>query len=660
MAAPSLWQRRFGGDATVIGKALTLNGRSRTVLGVMPPGFKFPTEDVEMWVPLALEASSTNLRVRYLEVAARLGPGFTPEQAKAEMKAVAERIARKYPEYYKQGAGPEVAIVPLHEQIVGDTRPALLVLLGGVGFMLLIACTNVANLFLSRAAARKKEIATRTAFGASRMRIVRQLLTESLLLFALGGALGLLLALWGVRVLVLMSPLNIPRMSEVNIDLWTLTFTAITSLLTGIFFGLAPALQASKTDLNEALKEGGRSSAETGGQSRTRNLLVVSEIALSFVLLIGAGLMVRSFSRLSEVRLGFDPENVLTMRLSLPGAKYPESRQVAAFYQELMSRLKAQPGVQAAAATSQLPLGEVMANASFEIEGRKLEEGIGIADYNIISPDYFRAMNVPVLQGRSFAETDGRQSPAPVIVNQTLARKVWPGEEPMGKRLRLTADSPWLSVVGVAADIKNHGLSTETKPEMYFPHVETQFGLGSTRNDMTLVVRSGSDPKVLVSAVRGTIWSLDRDLPVYRVQTMTQIVSDSISRTRFTAALLSLFACLALLLAGVGVYGVMSYTVARRTHEVGIREALGARPRDIVGLFVRQGFVLALAGVGLGLVGALVLTRVMSSLLYDVGATDPLTFAAISILLVAVALLACYLPARRAIRGDPMAALRNG
>ena len=656
----SLWQRRFGADPALIGRAITLNGRSRTVLGVMPQGFKFPSDDVEMWVPLALEASSTNLGMRYLEVIARLRPGAEPEQARAEVRTVAGRIAGMYPEYYKGGARPEAAIVPLHEQMVGDTRPALLILLGGVAFMLLIACANVANLFLARAAARRKEIATRTAFGATRTRIVRQLLTESLLLFVLGGGLGLLLAQWGVRALVLSSPLNIPRMNEVSIDGWTLAFTASVSLLTGIFFGLAPALQASKTDLNEALKEGGRGGGEGRGQTRTRGLLVVSEVALAVVLLVGAGLMVRSFSRLSEVRLGFVPENVLTMRLSLPASKYPEGRQTAGFYRELLGRLKKLPGVEAAAATSQLPLGEVMANASFEVEGRGLERGDEIADYNIISPEYFRAMNIGLLRGRPFAESDGRQTPAAVIVNQTLARKAWPGEEALGKRLRLTGDSPWLSVVGVVADVKNRGLGAETKPEMYFPHVESQFGMGPIRRDMTLVVRSVSDPKALTGAIRGEVRSLDSDLPVFRVRTMDEIVADSISRTRFTTALLSLFACLALILAGVGVYGVMSYNVARRTHEIGIRKALGARPRDVVLMLVRQGFALALAGVGLGLAGSFALTRVMESLLYGVGANDPATFAAIPAVLLSVSLLASYLPARRAMRIDPTAALRHG
>ncbi|HEV3469892.1 MAG TPA: ABC transporter permease [Pyrinomonadaceae bacterium] len=653
-----LWQRRFGADPGLIGKTLALNGRGRTVVGIMPPGFNYPTGDVDLWAPLTIEPASTNLGVHYLDVIARLKPGVTPGQAQAEMGAVFDGLMRKYPEYYKDAAGAGVSLVPLHEQVVGDVRPALLVLLGGVGFMLLIACANVANLLLARAAARKKEIATRTAFGASRLRIVRQLLTESLVLFVLGGALGLLLALWGVHLLVGASPVEIPRMSEVGIDGRVLLFTTLTSLLAGTFFGLAPALQASKPDLNEALKEGGRAGAGGRGQSRTRDLLVVSELALSVVLLVGAGLMVRSFLRLLEVRLGFDPDNVLTMQLSLPHSRYPESHQVVGFYRQLLERVGGLPGVQAAAAVSQMPVGEVRMNASFEAEGRAFEAASAIADFNRVTPDYFRAMSLPLVRGRPLAEADTEGLPAAVVINQTMARKFWPGEDPTGKRIRLRADAPWLTVVGVAADTKNRGLGAETKPEMYFPHSEQSFGLGPPSSAMTLVVRSANDPRQVVSAIRAEVRAMDRDLPVYRVQTMGEVVAASISRTRFTMLLLALFAGLALLLASVGVYGVMSYGVGQRTHEIGVRKALGAQPRDITGLFVRQGFVLALAGVGLGLLGALALTRAMRGLLYGVTASDPLTFMSVPLLLMATALLACYLPARRATRVDPMTALR--
>jgi predicted permease len=653
-----LWQRRFGADPGLIGKTLTLNGRGRTVVGIMPHGFNYPTGEVDLWAPLTVDPAATNLGIHYLDVIARLKPGGTLEQAQAEMGAVFDRLMQKYPEYYKDAAGAGVSLVPLHEQVVGDVRPALLVLLGGVGFMLLIACANVANLLLARAAARKKEIATRTAFGASRLRIVRQLLTESLVLFALGGALGLLLALWGVHVLVGASPVELPRMSEVGIDGRVLVFTTLTSLLAGTFFGLAPALQASKPDLNEALKEGGRAGAGGRGQGRTRDLLVVSELALSVVLLVGAGLMVRSFLRLLEVRLGFDPDNVLTMQLSLPHSRYPESRQVVGFYRQLLERIEGLPGVQAAAAARQLPLGEVRMNASFEAEGRTFEAATAIADHNSVTPDYFRALSLPLAQGRPLTEADSRGLPAAVVINQTMARRFWPGEDPTGKRIRLREDAPWLTVVGVAADTKNRGLGAETKPEMYFPHSEQSLGLGPPSSAMTLVVRSASDPRQVVSAIRAVVRAMDGDLPVYRVQTMEEVVAASISRTRFTMQLLALFAGLALLLASVGVYGVMSYGVGQRTHEIGIRKALGAQPRDIIGLFVRQGFALALVGVVLGLLGALALTRAMRGLLYGVTASDPLTFMSVPLLLAATALLACYLPARRATRVDPMTALR--
>ncbi|MDQ3918701.1 MAG: ABC transporter permease [Acidobacteriota bacterium] len=653
-----LWQRRFGADPLLVGKAITLNGRSRAVIGVMPPGFNFPTEDVDLWVPLAVEPASNDLGNHYLEVIARLRPGVTLEQGRAEMGVIMNRIWEKYPEYYKDAAGSRVDIIPLHEQIVGGVRPALLVLLGGAGFMLLIACANIANLLLARAGARHKEIAVRAALGASRPRVIRQLLTESLLLFSLGGALGLLLALWGVRALVLGSPLDIPRMSEVGIDGWVLAVTTLTSLATGIFFGLAPALQLSRLDLNEVLKEGGRSMTEGASRRRTRSLLIVSEVALSVVLLVGAGLMIRSFLRLLDVRLGFDPDHTLTMQVSLPPSRYTEPRDVAGFYRQLLERIKVLPGVQTAAAVSQPPMAEERANASFEAEGRSFEAASAIADFSRVSPDYFRAIGLPLTQGRPFTETDGQGAPQAVVINQTMARKFWPGEDAVGKRLRLRADAPWLTVVGVAADVKNRGLSAETKPEMFFPHSDQSFGLGPPSLAMTIVVRTASDPLQLVGPVREQVRAMDKDLPVFKVQTMEQMVAASVSRTRFTMTLLSLFAGVALLLAAVGVYGVMSYGVAQRTHEIGIRKALGARRRDITVLFMRQGLTLALTGLGLGLLASFALTRLMRGLLYGVTASDPETFVSVSLLLTGAALLACYLPVRKATRVDPMVALR--
>jgi predicted permease len=653
-----LWQRRFGADPGVVGKTIALDGQNRNVIGVMPEGFQFPNDEVDLWMPLAIEPGSTKLGVHYLGVVGHLRPESTLEQARAEASTVFSRFEQDYPEYYKDAAGIGVGLVPLREDATGEVRPALFVLLGGVGFMLLIACANVANLLLARSASRKREIATRTALGASRRRILRQLLTETLLLFSLGGSLGLLLAYLGVEVLVRYNHFDIPRMQEVSIDGRVLIFTVLTSLLTGLCFGLAPALHASKPDLNDALKEGGRSGAEGRGRERTRNLLVISEIALSLVLLAGTGLMIRTFLRLQDVSLGFNPEDVITMRLSLPPLQYAEGQQVTNFYQQLVERIKTLPGVRSAAVASQLPLSESMSNSSFEVENRRLETGSDIADCSMITADYFRAMEIPLLQGRLFAEMDSNGPPAAVIINRTMARMAWPGEDPIGKRIRLNPNSPWLEVAGVVADIKNHGMNAETKPEMYFPFSDAQFGLGIPRGAMTVVVRTAYDPRLLSGAIIGEIRSMDKDLPVYRVQTMEQIVAASIARTQFTMMLLSFFACLALVLAAVGVSGVMSYSVAQRTHEIGVRKALGAQSSDIITLFVKQGFVLAVVGVAFGLAGAFALTRVMSSLLYGVGPTDPVTFGSISLLLTTVSLLSCYLPALKAVRVDPMVALR--
>ena len=651
-----LWQKHFAGDPGILGKTITLNNESKTVIGVMRPEFNFPSAEVDVWAPLAVDPASKNVGLHYLGVVGHLAPGATLQQATAEMRSLADQIKLAYPDYYKDAAGFTAGLISLQEQTVGNVRPALLVLMGGVGFILLICCANVANLLLARAAGRRKEIATRMALGASRLRLIHQLLTESLLISILGGAIGVLLAFLGVRLLAA-SQFDLPRMQEISIDGRVLLFTLAASVLAGVIFGLAPALRASKSDLNDSLKEDGCTEKESKADSRARGSLVISEIAFSLVLLAGAGLMIGSFVRLLRVRLGFDPANVLTMQLSLPQAQYSDLRQVTNFYQGLIDRIDTLPGAKTAAFVNTLPMTEENATASFEAEGHTLSSASTIADYHIISPDYFRVMNMALMRGRGLTELDS-QRPAAVVIDQTMARDFWPGEDAMGKRIRLKTDAPWLTVVGIVADIKNHGPSRPTSPEMYFPHSDQGFGLWTDLRSMTLVVRTSSDPQEMTRAIRREIGMMDSNLPVYKVQTVAHVIAGSIAETRFTMELLSVFGGLALVLAAVGVYGVMSYSAVQRTHEVGIRKALGASPRDIASLFVKQGCRLALVGVAIGLAGALAVARVMSGLLYGLRATDPATFIGVAALLTLVALAAAYIPARRAAQVDPMVALR--
>jgi putative ABC transport system permease protein len=657
-----LWQRHFSADPNLIGKAVILGGQSRIVIGITPPGFGFPSDMVDAWTPAAINPASTNTGAHYLNVIARLRPGGALDQAKTELKAAVDRIKQRFPEYYKGAEGFNARVVPLLEEIVGDIRTALLVLFGSVGFILLIACANVANLLLARAAARQKEIAVRTALGASRGRIVRQLLTESAFLSIMGGALGLPLAYWCIRFLIAEKPLAIPRINEIAIDGWALGFTTLVSLLTGVIFGLAPALYASKPSLNESLKEGGRGGAEGAGHNRTRGLLVVSQVTLSVVLLVGAGLMIKSFWRLLQVNPGYNPENVLTLRLSLPWRT--PYQQVIAFHQQLLQRAGTLPGAQAVAIANQLPLDTPRTNVSFDVQGHPSEfsnDKDPIADFNTISPNYFLTMGIPLLQGRSFTDQDNAQSPTVVIVNQSLARRLWPGEDPIGKRIRLTDKMPWMSVVGVSPDLKNQALNAEARQEMYVPYVQANFGPNQdfTPHSIGLVVRATLDPVSLSGAIRGEVRALDKSLAVYDVKAMERIVADSIAQPHFTTLLLAGFAGIALILVTVGVYGVISYSVTQRTREIGIRKALGAQTRDVMTLFVGRGLALALIGVAIGMVLAFALTRVMAELLYEVSATDATIFIAVPLLITAVALIACYVPVRRAVKIDPMIALRH-
>jgi putative ABC transport system permease protein len=668
MLSHSLWQRRFGSDPGIIGQAITLDDESHTVIGVMPADFQFPNRGTELWRPMAF-APNDRMDTRATSntsVIARLRPGASLEQARTEIETISRRLEQEY----RENAGKGVLIRQLHEEEVRDIRLALLVLLGAVGFVLLIACANVANLLLARATVRQREMAVRATMGATRIRIFRQLLTESLLLGILGGAVGLLLTLLGIDQLVKMAPQNLPRLNEIDLDGRVLAFTFLVSLLTGVVFGLMPALQASRLDLNEALKEGGRVS--TGSGRNLRSLLVASEIALSLVLLIGAGLMIKSFSRLQRVDPGFNPEKVLTMWIPLPRARYREPHQVASFYQQVIERVAGAPGVRSAGVTSALPLAGGGWSKSLSFEDRPAPTALNQVpnvQYRQVSHDYFRTMGITLQNGRFFTEQDNQQIPPVAIINETVARRFWPNEDPVGKRIWMGPPEslvahllpagytfPRLTIVGVVSDVRQEGLHQPALPEIYAPHVQAG---GETQHLMFLAVRTDSDPVGLTASVRNQVWAVDKDQPVVNIMTMEQRLADSVSRPRFNMFLLGVFAGVALVLAAVGIYGVISYAVTQRTHEVGIRMALGAQAGNVLRLVVGQGMRLVLAGVLVGLLMSLALTRLMEGLLFGVSTTDPLTFVLIAVLLVTVALLACYLPARRATKVDPLTALRH-
>ena len=658
-----LWERRFGSDPQIIGQKLTLNDDPYTVVGVMPAGFQFPRKgempagyqfprQAELYTPLAWTPVQAGNRGRnFLAVVARLKPEVTLAQAQVDMDAIAGRLTEQYPQ---SNTNKDVLLVPLHQQVVGKVRTALLVLLGAVGFVLLIACANVANLLLARAASRQKEIAIRTALGASRSRIVRQLLTESILLALTGGTLGLLLSMWGIDLLVAISPANLPRVDAISVDARVFGFTLAVSLLTGIVFGLVPAIQASKPDVNEALKEGGRASST--GHNRFRSVLVASEVALSLVLLIGAGLMIRSFVRLLNEGPGLNPENVLTLDVGLLRTKYTGAQQVA-FFQQVIERMRALPSVKSAGAVYPLPLSGAEEGMGFGIEGRPpAAPGESfIAGPRCVSPDYFNVMGIALLRGRELSERDGMDTPRVLVINEAMAARYFSDEDPIGKRVafdQLNGAPNWREIVGLARDVKHSALDSKPQPEMYIPF--TQF----PSFFMTLVVRASGDPRNLVTAARAEVLAVNKNQPISNVHTMEELLSNSIAQRRFNMLLLSIFAGAALLLAAVGIYGVMSYSVAQRTHELGVRMALGAPTSHVLTLVVKQGMTLSLAGVGIGLAAAFALTRILASLLYGVSATDPLTFSMIALLLASVSLVACYLPARRATKVDPMIALR--
>ena len=651
-----LWQRRFGSQPDILGQALTLNGTSYTIVGIMPADFRFPPT-CELWTPLALDVNRAGWGNHFLAAIAGLKPGVGLGKAQAEMATIARRLEQQYPD---SNAGWGVTVVPLHEFLVRESRPALFTLLVAVVFVLLIACANVANLLLARAAARTKEIAIRLALGAGRFRIIRQMLTESVLVSMLGGAVGLLLALWGTRLLATAMPFYLLSLQTVRIDGYVLAFTLLISVLTGLIFGLAPALQVSKGALNETLKEGGRRSAPGGSRGRLRGILVVSEVALALMLLVGAGLLMKSFARLQQVNPGFRSEKVLTMEMSLPPARYSKPFQRAAFYRQLLEKIATLPGVQSAGAVTQLPLGGRSSTRAFAIEGRPAPppgqgERIG-AGHRVVTPGYFRAMSIPLRRGRQFTDQDAEGAPGVVLINETMARRWWPNEDPLGKRIALYTSpqtvGPWLQIVGIVGDVKHRGLAAEIDPEMYLPHMQT-FSAA-----MFVAVRTVADPASMAAAVRAQVRALDRDLPVSSIRTMEKVLADAVAQPRLRVWLLGGFAALALILAVMGLYGVISYSVTQRTHELGVRMALGAQTPDLLRLVVAQGMLVTLIGLGIGLAGAFALTRLLASLLFSVSATDAAIFTAVPLLLALVALAATAIPARRAARLDPMTALR--
>lgn len=661
------WQRRFGGDPGAIGQSLTIDGDSYTIVGIMPADFVLSYEvmptvgtmsqaDVLVTLPFDAEALSQQGDENY-NILARLKPGVTIAQAQAELDGVVSSLERQFPQRYPASRRFRFSVTPLLEQVVGDVRLALLILLGAVACVLLIACANVANLLLARAAAREKEIAIRTAIGAGRGRLVRQLLTESVLLATVGGATGLLLAVWTLDGLRWLSPSSIPRLQSITVDGRVLSFTFTVALLTGILFGLAPALRASRVNLNETLKEGGRSLVGSGNH-RLRSALVVTELALSLVLLIGAGLLIRSFIRVQQVEPGFSPHNVLSMRLSVGGTAYEKMPKRLVFYQQLWDRIRQLPGVESAGGVSVLPLSGSLSWGNISIEGYVPEAGQSMiqADRRFATVGYFETMKIPLIAGRFFSEQDTPDSLKVAIVDENLARTYWPGEDPLGKRLKggsPDSKNPWLTVIGVVASVKQYALDSDSRVTFYTPHRQSPAGT------LYAIVRTSADPRGIAASVAGVAREMDPNVPIYDVKIMSERLSESLARRRFAMLALGVFAMVAMVLAAVGIYGVMSYSVTQRTREIGIRVALGAQTKGVLTLIVGQGMLMAGVGVAIGLAGAVAATRVMTSLLFGVSATDPVTFGGLALLLAAVAFFACYVPARRATKVDPMVALRH-
>jgi predicted permease len=650
----ALWRNSFGADPGIVNKTIPLNGQKYTVVGVMPPELS-ALSGVQLWSPLVFpEGEKANRRSHGYYTIGRLKQGVTLEQASEQMSVIAARLEQQYPEAQ---AGRGAHLLPYEELIVGDVRQPLFMLMGAVGFVLLIACTNVANLLLARSAGRYREIAVRVALGAGRWRLMRQFVTEGVLLSIAGSAVGVATAWLGLDLLGKLAFAFLPRSSEIKLDLRVLGFTLLVSMLTGVVFGIAPAAQALKTNVQEALKDGGKGSAQGFGGNLMRNILVITEIAAAFVLLIGAGLLIKSFAKLQSVDPGLKPENVLTAKLSLAPERYADGDALRHFYQQMLERVAALPGVEAAGLTSHLSIEQYGTNGYMVVEGKTYAPTQEpLVELRVVSPDYFRAMGVAIVRGRTFDERDTKDSPFGVVINETMARAIWPGEDPTGKRVSGRPIHPgWVPVIGVVADVKNMGLTQPSMPEFYFNY--TQGSEGMLRN-MTLAVRSRLDPGSLAANVRREVKAVDPGQPLFNVQTMQAVLDGAVSDRRLNMTLLSVLAAVSLVLALIGIYGVMSYNVTQHTREIGIRMALGAQKRDILRLVLGRGATLAMIGVLIGLMISLGLTRLMSGLLFGVSATDPATFGGIAVLLFGVALVACYLPALRAIKVDPLIALR--
>jgi putative ABC transport system permease protein len=659
-----LWRERFGRDSGIVGRSISLDNRSFIVVGVMPAGFQFPlnAEPMDFWTTMAIEfvtapglpSMAEQRGAHYLDVIARLKPGVSISQAQAEMSTIVSALNKQYPENSPRG----IRIMPELDRLVGDVRLALLILLAAVGCVLLIACANVANLLLARGTGRQKEMAIRGALGAARVRIIRQLLTESVMLAALGGTLGAAVALWGIPMLIRLVPQDIPRLADVRLDASVLLFTSFLSLLTGVLFGLAPAMQASHSNFAADLKESARRLSGGPQRDRIRSLLVIGDVAIAAVLLVGAGLLIQSFWRLQRIPPGFDPHRVLTFKIDLPYIHYPGLHQ-SEFFQQAVTRLGQLPGVRSASAVLPLPLDGEDVGTMFDIDGEHVSEANQPrATYSWAEPGYFRTVGIPLLQGRDFADADDLKARPVVIINQTLARRFFPDQNPLGRRIKPGIGNgysapPMREIVGVVGDVKQKGLTAEPDPQVYVPLAQSPLG------SMIVVMRTEVDPSSMVAAARNVIAGMDKDLPISGVRTLDDYLDHSVAQPHFFSLLLGMFAALALALAAVGLYGVVSYAATQRTHEIGVRMALGAERKEVIRLVVAQGFKLTLMGIALGIAGAFLLTRFLSSLLYGVTSTDPSTFVAVSLLLAAVALLASYMPARRAAQVDPMVALRH-
>jgi len=655
-----LWQRRLGGDPNVIGRKITLNNQPNEIIGVLPPEVgwfvqkgSMTNKAAEIWSPWQVSEETRRRRGRFARAVARLKPGVTFAQAQNEMDLIGARLEQQYPEFNTKWG---VTVVPLRTQFTGEIRKPLLILLGAVGLVLLIACANVANLLLARAASRKKEIALRAGLGASRWRIARQLLTESVVLSAIGGLLGLLLAWWGTKALIALSPPELMDLRDTAVNLPVLAFTIGLTLVTGIVFGLVPAFEASRFDLNESLKEGGKNLGGGPRSHRLRNVFVVTQVALALVLLVGAGLLMKSFSRLQSVEPGFDPDRLLTMRVSLPERKYDTDPKLVSFFQQALDKIRNLPGVESAGAINTLPFAGPHSGTSLEIEGQpkttpdhRLSTGICVTDLN-----YFETMHIPLKRGRLFTAQEATEMRHVVVVNEAFAREIFHGEDPIGKRVTINMkdENVPTEIIGIVGNNKHKGLDLEVEPMAFWPHPELVY------SSMTLVIRTKSKGTDVTAAARTVIHQLDPEQPIGEVSTMGRLMARSIARARFNATLLAVFSFVAMVMAAVGIYGVISYSVQQRTHEIGVRMALGAQQSDVLRLIVKQGITLALIGVGAGLLASFGLTRVIASLLFEVTATDARTFGAVASVLFIITLIACYIPARRATKVNPLIALR--